>query len=72
MKCSKNHKHQGIFIVNEVEELQEKWRLLKKDIISEFPRVKVLYGKLEPLILFLEQAMLSPKANIVGEVFWIS
>ena len=72
MKCSNNHDHKPIFIVNEVDQLHEKWRILKNDIVSEFPRVKALYEKLEPLILCLELAMLSPNAKITGEVFWIS
>jgi hypothetical protein len=64
MRCSENHKHHAVFIVNEVEKLNEKWRRLKNDIFSQFPRVKELYEKLEPLILYLEQAMLSPNAQI--------
>ena len=72
MKCSKNHKHQGLFIVNEVEEHNEKWRVLKNELASKFPQVKEVYQRLEPLILYLENAMLSPNANIKSEVFWIS
>ena len=64
MRCSDNHDHKAIFIVNEVDKLNEKWRRLKNEIVSEFPRVNELYGKLEPLIIYLEQAMLSPNAQI--------
>ena len=54
MKCSKNHNHPARFIVNEVEELSDKWKFLKNEIITKFPIVKETYQRLEPIILYLE------------------
>ncbi len=72
-KCSsKKHKNHIVLIVNEVEEQHQKWTALREIIKTEFPFVKTAYEKMQPLILYLEHAMLEPSVRIDREIMWIS
>jgi radical SAM superfamily enzyme len=73
MKCSsKKHKSHLLLIINQVEELHEKWTNLRKDILSKFPEVQETYEALEQLIEYIENAIFQPNVIITKKVNRIS
>ena len=56
----------------ELETIAKKWNELKVAISTIYEDVKKRYTTLEPLIKYLEEAMLDPEATFENEVDWIS
>lgn len=75
LNCSldeSNHDHRGIPIVKELDALVKKWNELKVGLTTTYEEAKKRYSAMEPLIKYLEEAMLDPEATFVREIEWIS
>ena len=74
MKCynENKHDHKPIMIVGELENQHLKWQTLKSEIVKYCQKVLPAFKEYEPLILYLESAMMDPNVKIQKPVKWLS
>lgn len=76
LRCSQDeskHDHRPVAIVLELESQTKKWNDLKIEMTTTYEEVKKRYCALEPVIGYMEQAMMDPEATFEQiEVQWIS
>ena len=57
---SKKHNHRPILIVKELEIQNQQWKDLKSEIKATYDETSKRYKAMEPLIKYLEEAMIDP------------
>ncbi len=74
IECSQEekHNHKSVAIVSELKKNHSKWLTLKTEIFTFCQKALPAYKEYEPLILYLENAMMEPNAQIVKPVKWLS
>lgn len=58
------HGHKSIEIVKEIEAYSKKWHDFKIELQKTYDEATEKYRKLEPLIKYIEEAMMDPEAEI--------
>ena len=71
--CAKtHHDHRSLLISNELVQHTEMWHALKQKIDSLYNHVTTVYSQLQPLILYLENAMMQPGVELDKQISWIT
>lgn len=72
VKCNKkNHIHHGQLIAEKLEEFKDQWNDLRADIETKFNAISKSFEVHEPLIQYIESALLA-SANFDKSIVWIS
>jgi len=66
------HEHKPIVIVKEIEVYSKKWHDFKLEMQATYDEATKRYKELEPLIKYIEEAMMDPEAKFSKQVEWIS
>jgi hypothetical protein len=59
------HEHKSIVIVKEIEAQSKKWQDIKLELLTTYDEATKRYKELEPLIKYIEEAMMDPDATFV-------
>ncbi len=59
-------------IVGELKKCHSKWLSLKTEVVSYCQKTLPAFKEYEPLIIYLESAMMEPGVQIVKPVKWLS
>jgi hypothetical protein len=62
------HDHKPAMIVAELKKFHTKWITLKTEVVTYCQNTLPAYEEYEPLILYLESAMMEPNVKIVKPV----
>jgi hypothetical protein len=59
------HEHKSIVIVKEIEAQSKKWQDIKLELLTTYDEATKRYMELEPLIKYIEEAMMDHDATFV-------
>ena len=66
------HEHKPFFIASEIEAQSKKWHEFKTEIMLLYEEGTNRYKAMEPLIRYVEDAMMDPEATFEREIEWVS
>ena len=75
IKCSQiegKHEHKSIVIVSEIEAQSKKWHEFKLQLQTTYDEATKRYREFEPLIKYIEEAMMEPPAKFAKQAQQIS
>ncbi len=66
------HDHKPVMIIGELKKSHDKWLALKTEAVIFWQKALPAFKEHEPLIIYLESAMMEPNVKIVKPVNWLS
>ena len=75
LECSQEdgkHEHKPMAIAKQVDVQNKKWHDLKIEVVTAYEEGGKRYTALEPLIRYIEEAMMDPEATFERQVEWLS